>query len=285
GSGYVDHGADIFDDEEEEEDVGDRKSKKKKKDKKEGSQKKGLDNYFAPAMIRGKVKDDAEVKLDDDEDLKDILAGLNDEALDMDVMAEPELAPCSSSARNPFKREGEYFLQIIVQLREYDNDDFGAPDVDDYHEPPPSLASCTPALKKNAKETIGNAESEERELKTEMEEMEVEAVHKKVDEKQPVQTMLLAAEWDDNKETCSEPAVEVTAGSEAFYVKEDGQQMIRMYWLDAFEDPVKHSGTVYLFGRVNVSGSKWASCCVTIKNIFRQVFFLPRETVSQATKF
>ncbi|VDM85583.1 unnamed protein product [Strongylus vulgaris] len=71
----------------------------------EGSQKKGLDNYFAPAMIRGKVKDDAEVKLDDDEDLKDILAGLNDEALDMDVMAEPELAPCSSSARNPFKRE------------------------------------------------------------------------------------------------------------------------------------------------------------------------------------
>lgn len=35
GSGYVDHGADIFDDEEDEEgDVMDRKSKRKKKDKK-----------------------------------------------------------------------------------------------------------------------------------------------------------------------------------------------------------------------------------------------------------
>ncbi|VDM79504.1 unnamed protein product, partial [Strongylus vulgaris] len=161
---------------------------------------------------------------------------------------------------------------------EYDNDDFGAPDVDDYYEPSPSLASCTPAPNENAKEMIGNTESEERELKKEMEEMEVEPVHKEVEGKPPVQTMLLAAEWDDTKETCSEPTVEVTAGSEAFYVKEDGQQMIRMYWLDAFEDPVKHSGTVYLFGRVNVSGSKWASCCVTIKNIFRQVFFLPRET-------
>uniref|UniRef100_A0A158PAC3 DNA polymerase n=1 Tax=Angiostrongylus cantonensis TaxID=6313 RepID=A0A158PAC3_ANGCA len=55
--------------------------------------------------------------------------------------------------------------------------------------------------------------------------------------------------------------------------------MIRMYWLDAFEDPVKHSGTVYLFGRVNIRGDKWASCCVTVKNIYRQVFFLPRNTV------
>lgn len=40
----------------------------------------------------------------------------------------------------------------------------------------------------------------------------------------------------------SEPAVDVVAGSESFYVKEDGRQMIRIYWLDAYEDPVKHSG-------------------------------------------
>lgn len=30
-------------------------------------------------------------------------------------------------------------------------------------------------------------------------------------------------------------------------MKEDGQQLIRMYWLDAFEDPVKHSGSLVFF--------------------------------------
>ncbi|VDM56386.1 unnamed protein product [Angiostrongylus costaricensis] len=75
-----------------------------------------------------------------------------------------------------------------------------------------------------------------------------------------------------------EQTVEV-AGAEEFYMKDGGKQMIRMYWLDAFEDPVKHSGTVYLFGRVNIRGDKWASCCLTVKNIYRQVYFLPRNTV------
>ena len=46
------------------------------------------------------------MKLDDDEDLKNMLAGLDDEALEMDFVAEPAPALSSSVTRNPFKREG-----------------------------------------------------------------------------------------------------------------------------------------------------------------------------------
>ncbi|KAK6014440.1 DNA polymerase [Ostertagia ostertagi] len=305
GSGYVDHGADIFDDEEDyydEEEV-DKKSKKKKKDKKDQTTKKGLDSYFAPAThVRGKVKDDAEVKLEDDEDLKSMLAGLNDEALEMDFCSEPSPTP-SNSSRNPFKREAsptiaprkvkvmklatptqrsapirrpqddpQKYVKAEVQMEE--DDDYGAPDFDDFDEPaPPKAPPPTPAVpnattsaKKHIEKKIENDE-----VMDHREEIKVQEIkpHTKM-----APQMMTSADWEDGQATLDEPSVDVVAGSEAFYVKEDGQQMIRMYWLDAYEDP----GTVYLFGRVNVSGSKWASCCVTVKNIFRQVFFLPRGT-------
>ncbi|RCN48476.1 DNA polymerase, partial [Ancylostoma caninum] len=279
------------------------------------TQKKGLDSYFAPAAhVRGKVKDDTEVKLDDDEDLKDMLAGINDEALEMDFASQPSPAQTSSSTRNPFKREASPTIaprkvkvmklatptarsvppirhaqavpqnSVKAEVQVDDDDDYGAPDFDDYYEPPPPAAPLSSKAAKSPKKVVKSAPNVEvkGEVKKEVEEMEVEQTSI-VDDTKPVpkptpQVMLSAADWDDSQETTDEPAVEVVAGSEAFYVKEDGQQMIRMYWLDAFEDPVKHSGTVYLFGRVNVSGNKWASCCVTVKNIFRQVFFLPRDT-------
>lgn len=308
GSGYVDHGADIFDDEEDEYDEEiDRKSRKKK-DKKDASQKKGLDSYFTPAAhVRGKVKDDAEVKLDEDEELKSMLAGITDDALEMDFRAPVSPAPTSSATRNPFKREASPTIaprkvkvmklatpvQRSAPIRrtqdvpqnpvkveqEMDDDDYGVPDFEDDYEPPlPKAPPPTPASS-NSNVTITNAIKKEKRL--EVEEMESESEVQAGDIKPTPKTapvMMSAADWDDGEATLSEPAVDVVAGSESFYVKEDGRQMIRIYWLDAYEDPVKHSGTVYLFGRVNVGGNQWASCCVTVKNIFRQVFFLPRES-------
>ncbi|WKX92015.1 hypothetical protein Q1695_010220 [Nippostrongylus brasiliensis] len=311
GSGYVDHGADIFDDEDDyDEEESDRKGKKKKKDKKDPSQKKGLDSYFSPAThVRSKVKDDADVKLEDDEELKNMLAGINDETLEMDIYAPRSPAPTtSSSTRNPFKREAsptiaprkvkvmklatpkqpsaparriEETKPVSVKAEvqaDQDDDDFGVPDFDDDFEPlPPKAPPPTPASVASFK--LGNSEVK-KDPKIEDEDMfcDDEVIESKTPTAKPPVPMMSAADWDDCQVKSEEPTVEVVAGSEAFYVKENGQQVIRMYWLDAYEDPVKHSGTVYMFGRVNVGGDKWASCCVTVKNIFRQVFFLPRET-------
>merc|ERR1719471_2392264 len=59
------------------------------------------------------------------------------------------------------------------------------------------------------------------------------------------------------------------------------KKFLRMYWLDAHEDPFKHPGTVWLFGKVAVQPKKFVSCCVTVKNIPRRIYLAKRETHSK----
>lgn len=58
--------------------------------------------------------------------------------------------------------------------------------------------------------------------------------------------------------------------------KGDGDKVLRFYWLDAFEEPFKHPGTVWLFGKV-LSNNNYYSCCVIVRNINRHVFLLKRD--------
>lgn len=96
----------------------------------------------------------------------------------------------------------------------------------------------------------------------------------------------------------------------------NGEQVLRFYWLDAYEDQYHNPGislvnnrllrrsyhvlnsvclnvdvlflilmhfvgTVYLFGKVWIEKAKvYVSCCVTVKNIERRIYVLPRSTVS-----
>lgn len=51
---------------------------------------------------------------------------------------------------------------------------------------------------------------------------------------------------------------------------------LHMWWYDAYER--KEKGYVYLFGKVlNKDTNKYVSCCVTVKNIERNIFVLPRK--------
>jgi DNA polymerase alpha subunit A len=62
------------------------------------------------------------------------------------------------------------------------------------------------------------------------------------------------------------------------FVTVDGRDILRIYWLDAFEDYLKQPGVVYLFGKVWVdTASAHVSCCLTVKNIEKRVFLLPRK--------
>ncbi|XP_034238111.1 DNA polymerase alpha catalytic subunit [Thrips palmi] len=59
---------------------------------------------------------------------------------------------------------------------------------------------------------------------------------------------------------------------------EKGEQVLRLFWLDAYEDPFRQPGTVYLFGKVWIESAKsHVSCCVCVKNIERRIYILPRE--------
>jgi len=80
----------------------------------------------------------------------------------------------------------------------------------------------------------------------------------------------------------SSPAIDkdnqVLSSSCNLPIEEDGS--FKMYWLDAFEDAQAAPGTVFLIGRVkpkeSQGTSKFVSCCVTVKNVPRNLFFLPR---------
>ncbi|KAG2209774.1 hypothetical protein INT47_001922 [Mucor saturninus] len=51
---------------------------------------------------------------------------------------------------------------------------------------------------------------------------------------------------------------------------------LKMWWYDAYER--KEKGYVYVFGKVlNKQTKKYVSCCVTVKNIERNLFVLPRR--------
>ncbi|XP_077987275.1 DNA polymerase alpha catalytic subunit-like [Glandiceps talaboti] len=72
--------------------------------------------------------------------------------------------------------------------------------------------------------------------------------------------------------------VQVDSSSLPMTTNEDGDQVLRFYWLDAYEDQYKQPGIVYLFGKVWIDSAKThVSCCVAVKNIERRVYLLPRE--------
>ncbi|CAK5059389.1 unnamed protein product [Meloidogyne enterolobii] len=52
---------------------------------------------------------------------------------------------------------------------------------------------------------------------------------------------------------------------------------LKFYFLDAFENIYTKPGTVYLFGYLNSTDIKPQSCCITLRNITKQLFFLKRE--------
>ncbi|XP_071798357.1 DNA polymerase alpha catalytic subunit-like [Asterias amurensis] len=85
-------------------------------------------------------------------------------------------------------------------------------------------------------------------------------------------------EAEDNKDAVAMD-IQVNSASLPMTTNEAGDQVLRFFWLDAYEDPYKQPGTVYLFGRVWIESAKiYVSCCLTVKNLERVIYLLPRET-------
>eukprot|EP00095_Tigriopus_kingsejongensis_P006205 snap_masked-scaffold252_size238019-processed-gene-1.18 protein:Tk06205 transcript:snap_masked-scaffold252_size238019-processed-gene-1.18-mRNA-1 annotation:"dna polymerase alpha catalytic subunit" len=73
--------------------------------------------------------------------------------------------------------------------------------------------------------------------------------------------------------------VKLESGDLPLITNHHGDQVLRMYWLDAFEDPFKAPGKVWLFGKVFVPQAKaHVSCCLQVSGIQRRVFMLKRES-------
>ncbi|XP_012148940.1 DNA polymerase alpha catalytic subunit [Megachile rotundata] len=65
----------------------------------------------------------------------------------------------------------------------------------------------------------------------------------------------------------------------------DKEEVFRFYYWDACEDPFKQPGIVYLFGKVFVPSIKeYRSCCVTVKNVPRRIYLLPRLYIKTSSE-
>ncbi|XP_062235856.1 DNA polymerase alpha catalytic subunit isoform X1 [Platichthys flesus] len=91
----------------------------------------------------------------------------------------------------------------------------------------------------------------------------------------------IGGSWGQEEEgEVTEAQAEVLVDSSKLPLVEgaDGEQVFRFYWLDAFEEPYNKPGVVYLFGKVWIESAKsHVSCCVSVKNIERTMYLLPRE--------
>ncbi|TKS87838.1 DNA polymerase alpha catalytic subunit [Collichthys lucidus] len=90
----------------------------------------------------------------------------------------------------------------------------------------------------------------------------------------------IGSSWGQEEGGSSEAPAEIQVDSSQLPLVEgeDGEQVFRFYWLDAFEEPYSQPGVAYLFGKVWIESAKsHVSCCVTVKNIERTMYFLPRE--------
>jgi DNA polymerase Pol2 len=76
-----------------------------------------------------------------------------------------------------------------------------------------------------------------------------------------------------NDAKASDDVVISAAPDKLNVLESDGS--LRMWWFDAYER--REKGQVYLFGKaLNKATNQYVSCCVTVKNIQRSIFVLPR---------
>uniref|UniRef100_A0A8D3CJN3 DNA polymerase n=1 Tax=Scophthalmus maximus TaxID=52904 RepID=A0A8D3CJN3_SCOMX len=126
---------------------------------------------------------------------------------------------------------------------------------------------------------------EEKPAVTEEAEPESKMAAVKVEPKE--ESSRVGGSWGQEEEGgVSEAPAEVQVDSSKLPLVEgsDGEQVFRFYWLDAFEDQYSQPGVVYLFGKVWIESAKsHVSCCVSVKNIERTMYLLPREYVGLLT--
>lgn len=83
---------------------------------------------------------------------------------------------------------------------------------------------------------------------------------------------------EEKKEEFVSTEIQIDSGTLPLVTNDKNEKVFRFYWLDAYEDPFKHPGTVWLFGKVYVPSAKChVSCCVTVKNVERRVFLLKKS--------
>ncbi|VEN38662.1 unnamed protein product [Callosobruchus maculatus] len=341
GSGYIEDGRDIFDDDLDSESIAHAqasgKEKGKKRKKKAVSENAGKGN-LQQMISNMPTKKKEEVKIDDDAMLSEILEEMDDAssgplkaklnktiedecsiksrkqaAMDyMKSFSVPAKKPPSITIRTPKKEAKKENVPISCKKE--------VPDIKTEIVSPKGLAtqkdntsvikkpqingdlsSQPEVIKKEEESTIEDSEvpaNDTEKIKIEddftqecfdddldmslIEEFESQDVKNKIEE--PEETMVdewhaeFSTEWENQETEIDSSMLDKT--DIPLVVNADGKKVFRFFWWDAYEDAEKHKGVIFLFGKTYSEKVKnYVSCCVAVRNINRQIFFLPRTHV------
>jgi len=285
--GYVEDGREIFD-EEEDYAGSDSKTKTKSKDKGDKVKKEGVRSSNIKNMLMNmpSKKQVEEAKLEEDALLGDILGQIKSKS--GSGIKKVVRAPIASTTaeRNPFVKKGTG-LKKVVTASKTSTAPSGGVEVMEEEE------TSTESQKVEEFDTQNmegfDDEMDIQDFDEEMKEQEVAPEENtKEHEMNKARGFVSLAEgsgvgdgqWFSSGPTEQVVVQEVSVDSSTLPTTklEGGEDVLRMYWLDAHEDPYKHPGTVWLFGKVWVEQAQsWVSCCVTVKNIPKRVYLARRD--------
>ena len=282
---YVEDGREIFDEEDDYQHGADKNYKERSKAKAE-KVKKDKSN-IKNMLLNMPKKQNEDVKLEDDALLGDILGQIKSKPTTTNLKkVVPSQSVKKEAERNPFKMQGTGIKKTVVvpkvpvqtnkEVEEVENNcedmDFPVDMEDDFHD---DMEVGDNNDTNHVNEEIVKDEMEEKPQAVENKSRGFTSVM--ADKKLTSGDQWMSSGGSQTQQPVAQE-VNIDLSKLPTVKSEAGEDVLRMYWIDAFEDPYKHPGTVWLFGKVWIEEAKqWMSSCVTVKNIPRRVFFAQRE--------
>ncbi|XP_014254893.1 DNA polymerase alpha catalytic subunit [Cimex lectularius] len=314
GCGYVEDGREIFDDDLDEESISKSKStgsrKKRHRDLEDSNSKGNIQNMLI--NMPAKRKKESNVNLEEDDILGDIIGEIGTEntspnvssksvskAKTKELSAKEYINSFTTIKPKPVAKQLVLPKQVVkkepqspvdIKNTVIDVEQVGADKVEEKEstvvkikEEPIDTYEVEEAFSENFSEEFDHVmEVEEKTLETASCKavIKTEPVEEVANNAKTYENYFDANEWnkvsDENVEV--QQNIIVDKSKLPLIKLEDGTEAMRFFYWDAHEEILTQPGTVFLFGKVFIESAKsYVSCCISVKNIERQIYLLPRE--------